>query len=410
MIAALSLALLGMAGAEPPTGEQEWTRFRGTGGTGVAADADFAQPLGEELVAWRAALPGRGHSSPVVWGERVFLTCEDGARGERHVLCFAAKDGAELWRVTDRFEPHEQHELNSFASSTPALDEERVIVAWTSGEQLRVRALTHEGKDVWQRAIGSWRAEHGSGSSPVIVGGILVVAADHEGEGSAIFGLEAKSGEQAWKRERKSVRAAYSTPAEHLRADGTSELLFASTAHGITSLDPRTGELYWEVPGLFRERCVGSPVVAGSIVFATAGVGGGGKESAAVSLEPGEDGAHAIAWRETRALPYVPTALARADRLFLLSDGGMLTCLAAATGELVWRERTPGTFFSSPILIGNHILALDRAGILYAFGTGAKYELVGQLDLQEPAQSTPTCAAGMLFLRTDHSLIALRPK
>jgi outer membrane protein assembly factor BamB len=408
MIGALSLVLLAWQDAGAPARIAEWSRFRGAGGAGLAEDGTLTKPLAEELVAWRTELPGRGHSSPVVWDDCVFVTSEDEERGSRHVLCYGVSDGKELWRATDRFEPHAEHELNSFASSTPALDAKRVYVAWTSGEELRVRAITHEGKDAWQRTIGAWRAEHGSGSSPVIVGGILVVAADHEGPGSAIYGLEAATGEQVWKRERKSVRASYATPALHVRADGTSELLFASTAHGITSLDPLTGELHWEVPDLFRERCVGSPVIAGSIVFATAGVGGGGKESAAVSLEPDAEGRHAIVWRETRSLPYVPTAIAKGDRLFLLSDGGVLSCLASGSGELLWRERTPGTFYGSPILLGERILALDRAGVLYAFGTGSSYEVLGSLELGESAQSTPACTGGRIFLRTEHSLVALR--
>ena len=287
--------------------ETNWSRFRGPEGAGRADSIELPESLSEESFLWRVELAGRGHSSPVAWGELIFLTAEDQESGARFVLAHSAADGSELWRIEDLFEPHGQHDLNSFASTTPTCDAERVVVVWTSGTSLRARALSHAGEDLWERELGSWSAGHGSGSSAVLVDGVLIVAADHEAEGSFLAGFDPGSGEPLWRRERKSSRASFATPTTRALPGGGHEVLFASTSHGITSLDPKSGELRWETGALFRQRCVGSPVVAGPVVFASAG--SGGRRQGVGRRQPRAP----RGWQPRRAVESSPLLALRAD-------------------------------------------------------------------------------------------------
>ena len=164
---------------------QEWTRFRGTDGSGVSPATGFPDSFAEKDFAWNTALPGPGISSPVLWGTRLFLTSETSEAGQRVVLCFDAASGKELWRVTDQFSVYGQHQFNSFASGTPCVDADRLYLAWTSGGTMKVMALSHEGKKLWTQDLGAYAEEHGSGSSPVLAGGVLAL---DERSGKALLG------------------------------------------------------------------------------------------------------------------------------------------------------------------------------------------------------------------------------
>ena len=404
--AALALAAALLIGSSATA--QDWTRFRGPGGQGHGEGTAIPSSFDAKAYRWRVELAGPGHSSPVVWGERLFLTTADPEAGKRWIVCHGTGDGAELWRTEVTFEAHGQHRLNSFASSTPAVDADGVYLAWTTGESLEALALDHAGKRLWRRELGAFRARHGSGSSPLVVGGVVVIGNDNEGPESFLTGLDAATGEEVWRRERESVRASYATPALHRPEDGPAQVLFASTAHDITSLDPLTGALNWEVDGLFTERCVASPVVVGGLVFATAGTGGGGKESVALELAPGEEGGErAVRYRLRRALPYVPTPVAAGGRLFLLSDGGVLSCVSGATGEELWRERVGTHFFGSPICVDDRLFAVATDGELVVVAAADEFQVLGRVDLGEPSQATPAVADGVLYLRTERHLIAV---
>lgn len=402
---AAGCALLSMLGTVHSRTGDDWSRFRGPDGAGTGT-APVPVSFRAADYDWRIELPGRGHSSPVIWNDRIFLTCTAGDGGGRSVVCIDRAAGKLLWTHAGPFEAHRQHRLNSFASATPVVDADRVYVAWTDGAALEVLALTHDGKEAWRTTAGTHSARHGSAVSPILVGDVIVVANDNEGEQSCLIGLDRSSGEVRWRRERTTSRAAYATPTVWRRDDGSVEVLFASTAHGLSSVDPESGSLLWEVGGLFEQRCVASPVVADGIVFLTAGSGGGGKESAAVALPVGDRKA-AVAYRLDRALPYVPTAVAHGPHLFLWADGGIVTCVVAASGERVWQERIGGKYFGSPICVDGKIYCMSVEGELVVIAAADTFQQLARIDLGEASHATPAVQDGVLYLRTIGHLIAV---
>src|SRR6266404_5295302 len=159
---------LGLAACVLPGMAQEWTRFRGPNGTGISPAKTIPTRITDADINWKIELPGTGHSSPVLWGERLFLTATGDKSGGLSVLCFNARDGRQLWRRDFSLTPFSHHKFNSFASSTPAVDAERVYVVWNEPDHYMLTALDHDGKDVWQRDFGPFVSQHGSGISPIV--------------------------------------------------------------------------------------------------------------------------------------------------------------------------------------------------------------------------------------------------
>ncbi len=353
-------------------------------------------------------LPGVGHSSPVLWKDRIFLTSSE--ESKRHILCLSAATGKPLWTRTYPFEPYSQHDFNSFASSTPAVDANRVYVAWTGGGSLEVLALDHHGKDAWSRKLGSFHGEHGSGTSPIVLGDRLILANDHDGDEPFLIGLDVRTGQTSWKRPRSTGSPTnYSTPVVYRTPGRKPQVVFTSTQHGMTSLDPAAGALNWELKGILPERCVGSPVVADGLIFAASGTGGVAKEG--VAVRPGtREKPSEVVYRLRRGIPYVPTPIAVKGLLFLWSDGGIVTCVRAATGDVLWSERVEGRYFGSPVSAGGKLYAMSADGKLAIIEASEKFRLVAQIPLGEETSATPALSGGVLYLRTASHLISVGGK
>ena len=384
--------LLGFAGLSAPetSAQAHWPQFRGAD---AGRAAPFALPAEASLkdALWGVDLPGSGHSSPVAWDRRVFVTCaaEEGHR--RIVLALDLASGKELARAEFSFEPYKTHRLNGFVSSTPSLDAKGIYLAWNEGGRLIARALDHGLAKRWELDLGPTAASHGWGGSGMLLDGTWVLASDSEAETSFLVGLEASSGKELWRRPRTSQRAAFSTPAVWTGPEGQRGVLFGSTAHGLTCLNPANGELLWEAQGLLTQRVVASPILAGQVAVLTGGQGGGGTEFAAVAL-PGQADAGEVRYAVRRNLPYVPTPVYGNGRLYLFSDGGIVSALEASSGEPLWRERVDGEFFGSPILAGDRLYAMTKAGILLVLAASDSYELIQSLDLGDPSFATPAVA------------------
>jgi outer membrane protein assembly factor BamB len=389
---------------------QEWTRFRGPNGEGQS-DADTI-PLKwtSNDYKWRVKLPGIGHSSPVVQGERIFVTSAVEADATRIIRCLRTSDGGLIWKREFASTTHPKNQNNNYAVSTPALDASRVYLTWATPQEYTVVALTQDkGADVWRRNLGPFESEHGFGSSPTLFDGAVIVPNDQLGP-SSVIALDSATGETRWKTDRQSVKAAFSTPCIYRPDGGSPQLILTSTAHGITSLDPKTGKLNWELP-IFKERVVGSPAVASGLIFASAGTGGGGRQMVAVRPGIPEKGTEAkVAYEIVGSLPYVPTSVASGDLIFLWNDQGIVTCMDAPTGKIHWRERVEGKYFGSPIRVGNRIYCISREGDMVVVAASKAFELLARVGLEEPSNATPVVDGGVMYLRTLTHLMAIGGK
>ena len=418
----LAAAVLLLAASTLPAAEGEWTRFRGPNGTGISDAATVPATWTDADYNWKVALPGIGHSSPVVWGNRVFLTSGDPQSAKRLILCLDTADGRMVWQRDYPSKTFDQNTDNSFASSTPAVDADAVYVTWTTPEEVTLLALDHAGAEKWRRNLGPYVTKHGGGTSPIVFGDLVILANDQEdmnrmmGAGRAVgksflVAVDRKTGETRWQAERRTGLAAYSTPCVYQPEGGPPELIFTSTAHGITSIDPATGKVNWTVPDVFKDRCVASPVLAPGLVIA--GYGFGNRGTLYVAVRPGSREKNLepkIAWELQKPVPLIPTPLVKDGRLFLWYDDGMVACLNVATGETIWRERVGGSFYGSPVCVNNRLYGVSRAGDVVVLAAGDKYELLGKMPLGEKSQATPAVAGGVMYLRTLSHLYSLGGK
>ncbi|MDA1267122.1 MAG: PQQ-binding-like beta-propeller repeat protein [Planctomycetota bacterium] len=389
----------------------DWPRFRGPQGSGHG-EVELPAPFSLAAPLWEVSLHGDGHSSPVVSdGTLVVTWVEETDRPRRSIAAYHVKDGEPRWQRTLPFERHGQHTLNSFASSTPAVGGGRAFVLWTSGGRLEARAYTlDEGEPLWQRDLGPFQAQHGSAVSPVLVGEVLLVGNEHEGEESFLAGLDAKTGEDVWRIARVSSerRGSYATPVVYDGPGGKPVAIFSSTGHGLTGVDPAQGKIVWNYDPGFDQRCVGSPVVAGGVVFQAAGSGGGGKEYVALRLPTEQDAQPEVAWTtRLKGLPYVPTPIAVGEHLFLFGDGGIATCLVASSGVVRWQERLDGGVYASPILAGDTLIVITTDGVLHRLRAATTFEVLGTTPLGERCQATPAIADRKLLLRFGRRLVAI---
>ncbi len=389
--------------------QEAWPRFRGMNGTGVSATR-FPTQWSDKDYAWQVKLPGMGHSSPVIWQDRLFVLSADPQDATRYVLCFDTKSGTKRWQRTFTSSPHHIHSRNSFASPTPAADADHVYCAWATPAQTTFMALDHEGKTVWQRELGPFPSQHGFGVSPIVYQDMVILCVQKrkpERNGprtndSFILAVDRRTGKTRWRTERQSEVASYATPFILRRPEQPDELICCSTAHGIFSLDPQTGRENWAID-VFTMRTVSSPIEAGGRIFGTTGSGGGGNY--VVAIEPGPQAR--IVYRVERQAPYVPSVVAKDDLAFLWYDKGIVTCIRAQEGKPLWTKRVGGNYSGSPIIAGNRLYCIDEEGTVVVLAAEDHFQLLGKTPLGEPSRSTPAVAGGRMFLRTYSQLFAL---
>lgn len=386
-------------------GAENWPRFRGNNGTGLSTESTVPVTWGTEDVNWKVKLPGTGHCSPVLWGRHVLLSCASVKTAQRTVLCLNTADGAEIWRRDFASRAFRQHRSNSFASSTPAVDDAGIYITWTTPSEVTLLALDHKGGKKWRRNLGPFKSMHGSGTSPIVCGELVVLANDQQGR-AFLIAVDRHTGQTRWRIKRNSGLTPASTPCIFRPEGGRPELIFTSTAHGITSVDPNSGTVNWQVEGVFEDRCVGSPVVGNGLIFGAYGYGARGTRF--VAVRPGsEDTEPEIAYDITESVPLVPTPIVKDNHLFLWADDGRVTCVNATTGETIWRHRVDGSFYGSPICAGARLYCISRKGEVVVLAASDEFRELGHTALGELCYSTPAVGNGTIYIRTYSHLLSV---
>ena len=436
---ALLVLLLGAAQGLEAAPSANWPQFRGPGGLGAADAPRLPDSWGtNENVAWKAEVPGRAWSSPIVWGERVFVTTvvsqgevEPAKKGlylggERKevptaehrwlVLCFDLESGRELWRreAYRGTPPNPLHLKNTYASQTPVTDGERVYACFGN---VGLYAYDFEGRQLWSIRWPPVKTRNGWGpaASPVLCDGRLFLVNDND-EDSFVAAVDAKTGHQLWRVERDE-KSNWATPCVW-RNDLRTELVTAGSKR-VRSYD-LDGKLLWELGGM-SSIDIPTPFAASGLLYVCSGFVGDRIRpvfaikpgaSGDISLQPGQTNNQFIAWYQPAAGPYNPSPLLYQDHFYVLFDFGFLSCHDARTGQPLYQKQRirQGTtpFTASPWAANGKIFALSEEGDTYVIQAGPEYKLLRTNSLDEMCMASPAIAGDRLLIRTLTKLYCFR--
>jgi outer membrane protein assembly factor BamB len=386
-------AILCFAALTTPLLAADWPAWRGPTGDGQAAAGQTLPVKWSEGdgVLWKAEVRGRGHGSPIVVGDHVYLATADVETEEQLVLCFDRANGKKLWEsVVHRGNLNTKgHKVSSQASSDVVSDGERLFVNFLNNAAIFTTALDFSGKQLWQRRVCDFQVHQGFGSSPVVYQNIVLVSADHRG-GGKMTGLNKLNGEIVWQHDRPPV-ANYATPGI-VNVAGKVQAVLAG-CNKVESFDPVTGTKLWSIDGSTEETVV-TAVTDGSRVF----LGGGYPKNHTMALEA--DGSGKIAW-ENVTKTYVPSMLVKNGHVFAVGDSGRAVCWKSATGEELWNEKVDREFFGSPVMADSRIYATSKGGITSVFeATPEKFLLLSQNQLGDECYSSPAICGNRIYLRS----------
>jgi outer membrane protein assembly factor BamB len=349
-----------------------------------------------ENILWKAKIPGRGHATPSVSSNRVYVATADEDAETQSLLCYDRENGKLHWTC----EVHKQgfmhaHSKNSQASATPACDGERIFVAFISHGHLWVTAIDLAGKIVWQTQAGTFNSQHGYGSSPLINQSLVIVAGDNQGAGF-ITALHRKTGEIVWRTPRDNDPS-YGTPI--IASTGGREQLLLSGQNSVQSYDPLTGERLWMTSGP-------ADVTANTVAWNENAIfASGGYPQNGVLAIRAKDGGE-ILWQQSYKV-YVTSPLVVGDRLFIVQDNGVARCLDAESGNEVWTQRLGGDFSASPVLCGDVIFVPSESGAMHLFKASDEYEKVAENQLGDRGFASPVICGGRIYLRSGDTLYCI---
>lgn len=424
-----TVSLLACSAVADPPGSRDWPHWRGPRADGTTPAGDPPVTWGDgQNIKWKAALPGRGSASPVVWGDRVFVLTAVPTDRQAHpdelprpdprfekrttpptnfykflVLCFDRATGQQRWqRVAAEKVPHEGHqETHSYAAGSPTTDGKFLYVSFGSFGNY---CYDLDGNLRWQRDLGRLNTRLGWGEAvtPVVHGDSLLLNWDQEAD-SALYCLDARTGQTRWKAERPGEVTSWNTPLV-IEDAGVMQVIVNGTGH-IRSYDLATGRELWSCGGM-TVNAIPSPVATDGVAYVMSGYRAAA--AVAVPLRSRGDVTGKVLWHSDKGTPYVPSPLLSKGRLwFTEANGNLLTVLDAKTGRpLVNRERLPGvkSFYASPVAAAGRIYFVDRGGTTLVLKEGDSLEVLATNRLSDAIDASPAVAGRQLFLRGEKFL------
>lgn len=394
---------------------ENWPGFRGPTRQGISAETGLpTRWSATENVAWKTPIPGLGYSSPIVWGDRVFVTTATEEGVSCRLLSLDRRSGRILWdREVLRQQTKRKQARNSYATPTPVTDGELVYTVFSGG----IAALDfHSGERRWLNNEVDHFSEHGLGASPVLHEDLLIMTYDGSSPGdnpkvgwkipwdqAVILALDKRTGQTRWRGKRGLSRIAHVTP--NVLPGASPPQLVSAAGDVIQGFDVRTGERLWSVYAQ-GEGVVPSVVVGDGLVYSASGF----ESSTIRAVKPdgrGDVTRTHVAWEQTKGVPRIPSFLYRKPYLFTITEAGIAMCLRAETGEIVWQQRVGGEHSASPVWSDGLIYFLSDQGETTIIRAAPEYEEVARNSIGEPCQASIAISQGNLFLRSNTHLFSI---
>ena len=397
------VSLLLSALTAPALRADNWPGWRGPTNQGVSREQDLPLEWAKDKnVRWKVPVPGAGVSAPVVWNEQIFLTASDGRLNDRlHVFCYHRSDGKLLWHTklfgsapTDLFAP------GGMAVPTPATDGKHLFVLFGTGE---LAALDFDGQPVWIRSLaeeyGPFRNRWGMGTSPILLGDLLLVQVDHWSQ-SYLLAVDPRTGVNRWKTNRPSS-VNWSSPLP-VKVNGEQQIVTIGTNH-VRGYDASNGGELWSVEGTHFQ-CIPSPVANGDLLVACSG-----DNTMAIKLDgtTGDLTKSHVVWKSTKAKAFLPSPLVYEGLIYLPLDKEFVVCLDARTGKQHWKERLGDQFYASPVAGAGRVYIPAYSGVIRVVKAGPTFELLAENDLGERVVASPALSGGQIFIRTEKHLFCI---
>jgi outer membrane protein assembly factor BamB len=400
-------------------GDDDWYQWRGPNNNGMARGDAPVTWSDSKNVIWRVSVPGRGHSSPVIWGNKIFLTTAVPADGTKSgstapreqkfiVICLNRETGKVIWeRVAKVATPHEGYhqQYGSFASNTPATDGQR-IYAFFGSRGLYCYDL--DGKLIWEKQFPPMRMRlgFGEGVAPVVDDNLIFLKFDQE-ENSYFLALDKRNGQEVWRSKRDEI-SSWSQPLV-VTHNGVKQVIVSAT-NKVRSYEPATGKIIWECGGL-GVNVIPSPVAFDGMVFVMSGFRDPNLLAIRLGREGDLTGTDAIVWTNNRGNSYTPSPVLDGGRLYFATDTGMLSCLNATTGDAYYRQQRlgkPYTLKASPVGANGRLYISTEDGDVVVVRMGDKFELLATNTLADQMFiATPAIANGRIYLRGQNTLFCI---
>ncbi|MFC1541719.1 PQQ-binding-like beta-propeller repeat protein [Candidatus Latescibacterota bacterium] len=383
-----------------------WPRWRGPSGQGLVTDSKYTDTWSDSKnVHWKTQVTGDGNSSPIIWGDYIFLTTAYDKGQRRSVLAFQRSDGGLLWECfLPDATPERAHIKNGHASATPTTDGRYIYIYFGSHG---LAAVDMKGKLAWHTDLGTINTVHGTACSPLLYRDLVIIVQDlYDGKGSFIGAFDKDTGKERWRTARDGKRGWYSPIAIRV---GERDEIVVSGSNQVQAYDPETGKNLWLVRGNNFE-VIPTPAVGFGLLFCSSG-----REGPTLAIKPGGSGdvtdTH-IVWSIPKDSPFVPSPIVYGDYLYMINDiTALASCIEARSGKILWQEKLGDArregFSSSPIAVDGKVFFTNDNGETFVLKAGPEFNLLHVNRLGESILASPACLDGVWYWRTTDHLIAI---
>ncbi len=393
----------------------DWPRFHGPDGQG-RVDGSLPDQWTNEDYAWRYPLGSRDVGSIAIADGKAYLLASQTSPLQLALHSVNIETGKANWKKTFPISDFRRHARNSYAASTPTVAEGLIYISYADPNHTWLRCFNTEGDEVWSRDFGSFVGQHGFGTSPSVVDGLVILLNSQDAVElpagtppgpEELIAVDAKTGETVWTTSLQPTRVCYGVSAVYRPETGPTQIINASTGSGLFGVDAKSGEKLWQLDA-FDKRVVMTPLVIGDLAISSCGSGAGGNYLAAVRIPATKQQEPTLAYKIDRAAPYVPTPAVDGDVMMMVSDNGLASRVRASDGEPIWTNaRIGGNFGASPVIIGDKVLLVSLNGVATIIANSDTFEKLGEVDLGAPVGGSPAFSRGKLLIRVGDELRCL---